>query len=65
MSEDIEKAVVDIAIEFPAYGQERAANELKKRGILISASRIRSMWERKDLENFKKRYWTNLLANLC
>ncbi len=55
VSEDIEKAVVEIAIEFPAYGQERAANELKKRGILISASGIRSVWQRNDLENFKKR----------
>lgn len=27
VSEDIEKAVIEIAIEFPAYGQERAANE--------------------------------------
>ncbi|GFR09553.1 ISSod13 transposase [Trichonephila clavata] len=52
---DIEKAVIEIAIEFPAYGQERAANELKKRGILISASGIRSVWQRNDLENFKKR----------
>ncbi|GFR32518.1 uncharacterized protein YlbG [Trichonephila clavata] len=55
VSEDIEKAVIEIAIEFPAYGQERAANELKKRGILISASGIRSVWQRNDLENFKKR----------
>ncbi len=55
VSENIEKAVVEIAIEFPAYGQERAANELKKRGILISASGIRSIWQRNDLENFKKR----------
>ncbi|RDD34904.1 ISSod13 transposase [Wolbachia endosymbiont of Cylisticus convexus] len=35
---DTEEAVVKIAVEFPAYGQERAANELKKKGILISAS---------------------------
>lgn len=53
--EDVEKAVVEIAIKFPAYGQERAANELKKRGILISASGVRSVWQRNDLENFKKR----------
>ena len=35
--------------------KERAANELKKKGILISASGIRSIWQRNDLENFKKR----------
>ena len=36
VSDDIERAVVNIATEFPAYGQERAANELRKRGIIIS-----------------------------
>lgn len=38
MPKDTEEAVVKIAVEFPAYGQQRAANELKKKGILISAS---------------------------
>jgi len=36
VSDDIERAVIGIATEFPAYGQERAANELRKRGIIIS-----------------------------
>ncbi|OJH30382.1 hypothetical protein Wxf_03165 [Armadillidium vulgare] len=33
VSEDIERTIIGIATEFPAYGQERAANELRKRGI--------------------------------
>lgn len=52
---NIEDAVVNIAIEFPAYGQERTANELRKRGIIISSGGVRSVWLRHDLENFKKR----------
>jgi hypothetical protein len=32
----IEHAVAQIAIEYPAYGQVRAANELKKKGFFIS-----------------------------
>jgi transposase InsO family protein len=51
----IEKAVVDMAIEYPAYGQERVSNELKKRGILVSAGGVRSIWLRNDLNNLKKR----------
>ncbi len=55
VSEDVEKAVVTIAIEYPAYGQNRASNELKKKGIDISSSGVRSVWLRHDLESFKKR----------
>lgn len=51
----IEEAVVALAIENPALGQQRASNELQKRGILASASGIRSIWLRHDLETFKKR----------
>ncbi|GFR09050.1 integrase core domain protein [Trichonephila clavata] len=55
VSDDIERAVIGIAIEFPAYGQERAANELRKRGIIISQGGVRSVWLRNDLETLKKR----------
>lgn len=53
--EHVEQAVVNIAIEFPAYGQLRASNELAKQGILISASGVRSVWLRYELESKKKR----------
>lgn len=55
VDEPTEQAVIDMAIEFPAYGQVRASNELRKRGIFISASGVRSVWLRNDLESFKKR----------
>ena len=51
----IEEAVVTIASEYPAYGQTRASNELRKRGILVSAGGVRSIWVRHGLETFKKR----------
>jgi len=52
---DIEKAVVEYAIELPAHGQLRASNELKKKGIFISPGGVRTVWKRHDLETFKKR----------
>jgi hypothetical protein len=55
VEEALEKAVVDIAIEKPAFGQLRAANELKKKGLFISPGGVRSIWLRHDLETFKKR----------
>ena len=51
----IEDAVVKMAFDFPAYGQQRACNELRKRGIFLSAAGVRCVWQRHDLETFPKR----------
>jgi hypothetical protein len=50
-----EQAVITSAIEYPAFGQQRTSNELRKKGIFISGSDVRSVWLRNNLENFKKR----------
>lgn len=44
-----------MAIEYPAYGQLRVSNELKKEGIMVSPGGVRSIWLRNDLNNMKKR----------
>jgi transposase InsO family protein len=51
----IEQAVVEMAIEYPAYGQLRVSNELNKQGIMVSPGGVRSIWLRNDLNNLKKR----------
>ena len=35
VAESVELACIEVAIEYPAYGQQRAANELRKQGIII------------------------------
>ncbi|EJG0101966.1 transposase, partial [Vibrio parahaemolyticus] len=52
---ETEQAVLKYAIDFPAHGQVRTSNELRKLGVFISPSGVRSIWLRNDLENFKKR----------
>jgi transposase InsO family protein len=52
---EVEEAVVKMAIEYPAYGQARASNELRKEGVLVSGGGVRSIWQRHNLETFKKR----------
>src|SRR5215475_15946717 len=49
VSPEIEAAVIALALEQPAYGQARAANELLKRGLSISPFGVRSIWLRNGL----------------
>lgn len=52
---EIERAVVEMAIEQPTWGQARVANELRRTGLSISPFGVRGVWQRHDLENTKKR----------
>lgn len=52
---EVEEAVVQMAFDYPVYGQSRAYNELRKKGIFISAAGVRCVWQRNDLEVFEKR----------
>jgi transposase InsO family protein len=52
---EVEKAVVGIAYDNPAFGQLRVSNELKRSGIYVSPAGVRNIWQRHDLETFKKR----------
>lgn len=51
----VEAAVVQYATDEPAHGQVRVSNELRKKGVFVSPSGVRSIWLRNDLANFKQR----------
>ena len=52
---EIEQAVVELAVEQPAWGQARVANELVKRGMSISPAGVRGVWMRHDLQTMQLR----------
>jgi transposase InsO family protein len=51
----VEEAVVEVALEQPAFGQVRVANGLKRRGLAVSPAGVRCAWQRHDLETMEKR----------
>ena len=55
VEDHVEKAIMEMALEKPALGQVRVANELTKRGLFVSPTGVRSVWLRHDLETFRKR----------
>ncbi len=51
----VEQAACDYALDYPAHGQVRASNELRKRGVFVSPTGVRGIWLRHELGNFKGR----------
>ena len=55
VDEMTEQAVCEFALAFPAHGQLRASNELRKKGVFVSPSGVRSIWLRNGLASMKQR----------
>ena len=55
VSQEIEDQVIEIALDYPNYGQAKAAELLTARGCTISASGVRTIWVRHNLETKKNR----------
>lgn len=51
----VEQAVLAFALDNPAAGQVRVSNELRKQGMFVSPTGVRSVWLRHDLQTFKRR----------
>jgi len=52
---EVEEAVIQFAIDEPAYGQFRVSNELKKKGVFVSPQGVRNIWVRNKLNTFNMR----------
>jgi transposase len=47
----IEASVLEFTMEYPAHGQVRVSNELRKQGVFVSVSGVRSIWLRHKLQS--------------
>lgn len=55
VDEATEQKVLQYALDYPAHGQLRTSNELRKLGVFVSPSGVRSIWLRHNLAHFKAR----------
>jgi len=55
VDERVEEAVLAYSLDMPAHGQVRTSNELRKQGVFVSPSGVRSIWLRHKLACFKDR----------
>jgi transposase InsO family protein len=49
VAEEVEKAILDHALEHPAHGAQRVADELLLKGVQVSSGGVRGVWMRHDL----------------
>jgi AcrR family transcriptional regulator len=52
---ELEETVLDLSFRFPTRGQDRIARELRESKTQISASGVRYVWQRHNLETLEKR----------
>jgi transposase InsO family protein len=52
---EIEERILVLAVDEPAWGQKRVANELAKEGLSVSPAGVRTIWLRHDLQTMKLR----------
>ena len=55
VAETVERRILELAVEQPAWGHTRMANELAKEGLRVSPTGVRGVWVRHDLNTMVKR----------
>ena len=51
VSQEIEKSILDYALEHPTHGPLRVAQTLQLKDILVSSGGVRGVWQRHNLSS--------------
>lgn len=55
LPEGLEKEIIEISIEHPAFGQQRISDEMAMREKMVAPTTVRNVWKRNDLGTRYKR----------
>lgn len=55
IASDLEKEIINLSTEHPAWGQQRISDEMALREKMVSATTVRNVWIRNNLDNRYKR----------
>ena len=55
LSKEIKQKIIDLSLKHPAFGQQRIADQLNLDGTSVSATSVRNVWIKEDLETRYKR----------
>src|SRR5210317_1429843 len=55
LSKKIKEKIIDLSLKHPVFGQQRIADQLNLDGTSVSATSVRNVWSKEDLETRYKR----------
>lgn len=55
LSDDTRKRIIELSLQHPIFGQQRIADQLRLEGMGVSASSVRNIWIKEDMETRYKR----------
>ena len=55
LSPEVRKQIIALSLKHPTFGQQRIADQLQLQGVAVSASSVRNLWLKEDMETRYKR----------
>ena len=50
LTDETKQKIIDLSLKHPTFGQQRIADHLSLEGVSVSASSVRNLWLKQDME---------------